>query len=36
VDDGAPRLGEYTDETLVELGYDWDALIALKERGVIY
>jgi crotonobetainyl-CoA:carnitine CoA-transferase CaiB-like acyl-CoA transferase len=32
----APELGEHTDETLLELGYDWDALIALKERGVIY
>jgi crotonobetainyl-CoA:carnitine CoA-transferase CaiB-like acyl-CoA transferase len=32
----APELGEHTDETLLELGYDWDVLIALKERGVIY
>jgi crotonobetainyl-CoA:carnitine CoA-transferase CaiB-like acyl-CoA transferase len=32
----APELGEHTDETLLDLGYDWDALIALKERGVIY
>jgi crotonobetainyl-CoA:carnitine CoA-transferase CaiB-like acyl-CoA transferase len=32
----APELGEHTDETLLELGYDWDALIALKEQGVIY
>jgi crotonobetainyl-CoA:carnitine CoA-transferase CaiB-like acyl-CoA transferase len=32
----APDLGEHTDETLLELGYDWDQLIALKEKGVIY
>ena len=32
----APELGEHSDETLLELGYDRDALIALKERGVIY
>jgi crotonobetainyl-CoA:carnitine CoA-transferase CaiB-like acyl-CoA transferase len=32
----APELGEHTDETLLELGYDWDALIDLKARGVIY
>jgi crotonobetainyl-CoA:carnitine CoA-transferase CaiB-like acyl-CoA transferase len=32
----APELGEHTDETLLELGYDWDALIALKEKGAIY
>jgi crotonobetainyl-CoA:carnitine CoA-transferase CaiB-like acyl-CoA transferase len=32
----APQLGEHTDETLLELGYDWDALIRLKEQGVIY
>ena len=32
----APMLGEHTDETLLELGYDWDALITLKEQGVIH
>jgi crotonobetainyl-CoA:carnitine CoA-transferase CaiB-like acyl-CoA transferase len=32
----APDLGEHTDETLLALGYDWDALIALKESGAIY
>jgi crotonobetainyl-CoA:carnitine CoA-transferase CaiB-like acyl-CoA transferase len=32
----APQLGEHTDETLLELGYDWDALLALKAKGVIY
>jgi crotonobetainyl-CoA:carnitine CoA-transferase CaiB-like acyl-CoA transferase len=32
----APDLGEHTDETLLELGFDWDALIALKEKGAIY
>jgi len=32
----APDLGEHTDETLLALGYDWDALIAMKESGAIY
>jgi crotonobetainyl-CoA:carnitine CoA-transferase CaiB-like acyl-CoA transferase len=32
----APQLGEHTDETMLELGYDWDTLIRLKEQGVIY
>ena len=32
----APLLGEHTDETLLELGYDWDALITMKEQGVIH
>lgn len=32
----APELGEHTDDELLALGYDWDALIDLKTRGVIY
>jgi len=32
----APELGEHTDDTLLELGLDWDALIALKQAGTIY
>ncbi len=32
----APELGEHTDDTLLELGLDWDALIALKQQGIIY
>ncbi len=32
----APELGEHTDDTLLELGLDWDALIALKQKGTIY
>lgn len=31
----APRCGEHTDEILLALGYDWDAIIALKEKGVV-
>jgi crotonobetainyl-CoA:carnitine CoA-transferase CaiB-like acyl-CoA transferase len=30
-----PELGQHTEEILLELGYDWDAIVALKERGVI-
>jgi formyl-CoA transferase len=29
----APEVGEHTDEVLLELGLDWDAIIAYKERG---
>jgi crotonobetainyl-CoA:carnitine CoA-transferase CaiB-like acyl-CoA transferase len=32
---GAPELGQHTEEVLLELGYDWDGITALKERGVI-
>jgi crotonobetainyl-CoA:carnitine CoA-transferase CaiB-like acyl-CoA transferase len=32
---GAPEHGEHTDEILEELGFDWDRIIALKERGSI-
>ena len=31
----APELGQHTEEVLLELGYDWDQIIALKEAGAI-
>ncbi|MEX2245328.1 MAG: CoA transferase [Dehalococcoidia bacterium] len=31
----APELGQHTEEVLLELGYDWDKIIALKEAGAI-
>jgi crotonobetainyl-CoA:carnitine CoA-transferase CaiB-like acyl-CoA transferase len=31
----APEAGEHTEEILLELGYDWDAIIELKDNGVI-
>jgi crotonobetainyl-CoA:carnitine CoA-transferase CaiB-like acyl-CoA transferase len=31
----APELGQHTEEVLLELGHDWDAIIALKEAGAI-
>jgi len=31
----APELGQHTEEVLLELGYDWDKIIALKESGAI-
>ena len=30
-----PELGQHTEEVLLELGYDWDQIIPMKERGVI-
>ncbi len=32
---GAPEVGQHTEEVLLELGYDWDGILALKEKGVI-
>jgi crotonobetainyl-CoA:carnitine CoA-transferase CaiB-like acyl-CoA transferase len=31
----SPELGQHTEEVLLELGYDWDKIIALKEAGAI-
>ena len=31
----APELGQHTEEVLLELGYDWDRIVALKEKGAI-
>jgi len=30
-----PELGQHTEEVLLELGYDWEGIVALKERGAI-
>ncbi|MBI5948186.1 MAG: CoA transferase [Chloroflexi bacterium] len=30
-----PELGQDTEQVLLDLGYDWDGIIALKERGAI-
>lgn len=30
-----PELGQHTEEVLLGLGYDWDQIVALKERGAI-
>jgi crotonobetainyl-CoA:carnitine CoA-transferase CaiB-like acyl-CoA transferase len=30
-----PELGQHTEEVLLELGYEWDAIIGLQERGAI-
>jgi crotonobetainyl-CoA:carnitine CoA-transferase CaiB-like acyl-CoA transferase len=32
---GAPELGEHTEEVLLEKGYTWDDIAALKEKGAI-
>jgi crotonobetainyl-CoA:carnitine CoA-transferase CaiB-like acyl-CoA transferase len=31
----APELGQHTEEVLLELGFDWDRIIALKDAGAI-
>jgi len=31
----APEMGEHTELVLLDLGYDWDQLTAMKESGAI-
>jgi crotonobetainyl-CoA:carnitine CoA-transferase CaiB-like acyl-CoA transferase len=31
----APELGQHTEEVLLEMGYDWERIIALKEAGAL-
>ena len=31
----APELGQHTEEVLLELGYDWEGIVAQKESGAI-
>jgi formyl-CoA transferase len=31
----APEVGQHTEEMLLELGYDWEQITALKDRSVI-
>jgi len=31
----APELGQHTEETLLELGYDWERITKLRDAGVI-
>jgi crotonobetainyl-CoA:carnitine CoA-transferase CaiB-like acyl-CoA transferase len=31
----SPELGQHTEEVLLELGYDWEQIIPLKEKGAI-
>ena len=31
----APELGQHTEEVLLELGYDWDQITALREAEAI-
>lgn len=35
VSDPAPELGQHTEEILLELGYDWDDIGALRDAGAI-
>jgi crotonobetainyl-CoA:carnitine CoA-transferase CaiB-like acyl-CoA transferase len=30
-----PEVGQHTEEVLLELGHDWEQIVALKEGGVI-
>ena len=32
---GSPEMGQHTEEILLELGYDWDAITTLKDCGAI-
>lgn len=32
---GAPEHGQNTEDVLLELGFDWDEVVALKERGTV-
>jgi crotonobetainyl-CoA:carnitine CoA-transferase CaiB-like acyl-CoA transferase len=31
----SPEMAQHTEEVLLELGYDWDAIIALKDAGAV-
>ena len=31
----APELGEHTEEILLEMGFDWEGIAGLQEKGVI-
>jgi len=31
----SPELGQHTEEVLLELGYDWEQIVSLKEHGAI-
>jgi crotonobetainyl-CoA:carnitine CoA-transferase CaiB-like acyl-CoA transferase len=31
-----PEMGQHTEEVLLELGYDWDLIVELKEAGAVY
>jgi formyl-CoA transferase len=30
-----PELAQHTEEVLLELGYDWDAITELKDAGAV-
>ncbi len=32
---GGPELGRHTEELLLEVGYNWDEIVALKDEGAI-
>jgi formyl-CoA transferase len=31
----APELGQHTEEVLLELGYDWERIAELRDRGAL-
>ncbi len=31
-----PEMGQHTEEVLLELGYDWDGIVGLKDAGAVY